>query len=384
MRDTQEPLAEGLIPPRAAFGYIPGLDGVRAFAVSVVLIAHVGFGHLIPGGFGVTVFFFISGFLITRLLLAERESAGRIDLARFYIRRFLRLLPALYTMLVLTALVLILMGDVPKLWESVAAFTYTMNYHYAVLAFTQEARVAPWEHLWSLAVEEHFYLIYPLVLVIFRRHLGQALAVSALICLASLLWRLTTLHVLDFPGKYNYAATETRMDSIVWGCMLALSLHLFPRARVWRALIGALPLAGAAGVLVFCFLFRDEAFRETFRYSLQGGALFIGVLNLFFWPALRPLVRVLDLGPVAWLGRISYGLYLWHMPALMFSHTYFGIETGTPLYIGFGTAFSLALAALSYYGVERPVMGLRRRFGSHVTPGAQRVSYDTPPAAERA
>jgi peptidoglycan/LPS O-acetylase OafA/YrhL len=176
----------GVICAQARFGYIPGLDGIRACAVMMVLIAHIGFEHIIPGGFGVTVFFFISGFLITRLLLAELGETGRIDLPRFYIRRFLRLLPALYVMLILTGVLLIAMGDVPKLWETVAAFTWTMNYHYAVLAFTNELRVAPWEHLWSLAVEEHFYLIYPLVLVIFRRNLPLALKVSALICVTSL------------------------------------------------------------------------------------------------------------------------------------------------------------------------------------------------------
>lgn len=370
---------DGVIPPQARYGYIPGLDGVRALAVMMVIIAHIGFEHIIPGGFGVTVFFFISGFLITRLLLAELGASGGIDLPKFYIRRFLRLLPALYVMLLTTGAVLILMGDVPKLWETIAAFTWTMNYHYAVLAFTNELRVAPWEHLWSLAVEEHFYLIYPLVLVGFRRNLPLALKVSLAICVASLIWRLTTIHVLDFPGKYNYAATETRMESIVWGCMLSLGLHLYPTSAVWRRLVGPVPVLAALCVLLVCFLYREEAFRETFRYTLQGAGLFVCVLNLFFWPVLRPVVGLLDREPFGWTGRVSYGLYLWHMPALMFSHSYLGFQVGTPAYMAFGVAFSFALAALSYYAVERPVMGLRRRFGSHASAGKQRVNFDASP-----
>jgi peptidoglycan/LPS O-acetylase OafA/YrhL len=201
--------------------------------------------------------------------------------------------------------------------------------------------------------------------------------VSALICVTSLAWRLTTIHVLDFPGKYNYAATETRMESIVWGCMLSLGLHLYPTARIWQRLTGVLPLAFALGLLLFAFLYRDEAFRETFRYTVQGAALFICVLNLFFWRPLRPVVGMLEFAPVAWTGRVSYGLYLWHMPALMISHSYLGFEVGTVSYMLFGVAFSFALAALSHYAVEQPVMGLRRRFGSHAVGGKARVALDT-------
>ena len=260
------------ISAAARFGYIPGLDGIRAIAVMLVIIAHLGLDHIIPGGFGVTVFFFISGFLITRLLLAETGAKGKIALGQFYIRRFLRPLPALYVMLVVTGIILIAMGDMPKLWEAVTAFTYTGNYYYVWLAFQDAAaitatdlRIAPWEHLWSLAVEEHFYLLFPLVLVAFRKTPAKAMWACVAICIAALVWRMTALHILDFPPKYNYAATETRLDSIVYGCLLSLILHVKPDSGFLKRLVGPVPLGLAALVLVACFSYRDEAFRQTFR-----------------------------------------------------------------------------------------------------------------------
>ncbi len=370
-------LQNGRISPQAQFGYLPGLDGVRALAVLLVLVAHVGFDHVVPGGFGVTVFFFVSGFLITRLLIAEQEKAGAVALGRFYVRRFLRLLPALYIMLIVTAAIMIAMGDIPRLWEVIAAFTYTMNYQHALLSFTGGSQVAPWEHLWSLAVEEHFYLLFPLLLGVFRGRLKGALVACLMICAAALSWRLVTLHLLDFPPTYNYLASETRMDSIVWGCTLSLALHLYPRAALWRWLVGPLALGLAVMALLLCFGLRDEAFRQSFRYSIQGAALFVGMANLYFWRPLGPLVAVLEWPLLAWIGRISYGLYLWHMPVLLFTSDYLGFAEGSAGYILVGVALSFVSCAISYYYAERPLMDLRRRFGSHVTTGPKRVTVST-------
>ena len=231
------------LPARTGYGYIPGLDGVRCIAVMMVIIAHAGFDHIVPGGLGVTVFFFISGFLITRLLLAETVKEGRVGLGKFYIRRFLRLLPALYVMLVVTWAILVAMGTPPRPVEVITAFTYTGNYLYTHLAFLDfnaaaglgepGVRVAPWEHLWSLAIEEHFYLLFPLLIVMFRKRLDSLIWVCAFLIVAALLWRLTTLHVLGWPPKYNYAATDARIDSLVWGCLLSILLHLRP-GGAWR------------------------------------------------------------------------------------------------------------------------------------------------------
>ena len=117
------------LSPRAEYGYIHGLDGIRAIAVMIVILAHTGLTTIIPGGFGVTVFFFISGFLITRLLLAEREKNGFVHLGNFYTRRFLRLLPALFAMVVVTAVFMIAMGDTPRQRDLLSGLGYFMNYN---------------------------------------------------------------------------------------------------------------------------------------------------------------------------------------------------------------------------------------------------------------
>ena len=354
------------ITPQARFGYIPGLDGVRAIAVLLVLIAHVGWSHIIPGGFGVTVFFFISGFLITRLLLAESDKKGGIGLKDFYIRRFLRLLPALYLMLVLTWIFMLFVGRSPSFGEAFGAFTYTMNYHYAYLGMNPvDVREAPWEHLWSLAVEEHFYLMFPLMLLFVKKNWAKAFKIGLAVCVVVLCWRLFTHHVLDFPHEYTYATTDSRLDSIMYGCLLSLGLHVWPQHMSWKKLVGALPLAIGLGMLLFTFLYRTESFRETFRYSLQGIGLLILVLNLMFWPKMKVFVRMLENSIMQWIGRVSYGVYLWHIPFMMVASDYLGLKLGEWDYVTFVVIATFIMTSISYYGMEKPIVKLRKKFGSH-------------------
>ncbi len=355
-----------VITPKAQYGHIPGLDGLRAIAVLIVMVAHVGFSHIIPGGFGVTVFFFISGFLITRLLLAEMEAKNGIGLKNFYIRRFLRLLPALYVMMAVTYAGLAALGAAPSIAEVIAGATYTMNYFEGWRAFQGLAQEGPWGHLWSLAVEEHFYLMFPLLLVVFRKNLKNAFKACIAICIGALLWRLTTVHILDFPMKYPYVATEARLDSIVYGCALTLYLHLFPEGKIKEKLTGLVPTLLASAVLVFCFLYRDDAFRQTFRYSLQGLAIGVGILNLYFYRPFSKLPKLLEISPLRYTGKISYGLYLWHIPVFLFLDQYTPIEVSSPLYILLAFAFTYLVSGLSFRFVEQPIIGLRRKFGSHV------------------
>jgi len=363
------------ITPEAKFGYIPGLDGIRAIAVLIVLIAHVGFSHIVPGGFGVTVFFFISGFLITRLLLAESEKKGGIGLKDFYIRRFLRLLPALYLMLVLTWIFMLFVGTSPTWGEAVGAFTYTMNYHYAYLGiYPVDTKMAPWDHLWSLAVEEHFYLMFPLLLLFVKKNWAKAFKIGLAICCIVLGWRLFSHHILYLPHEYTYATTESRLDSIMYGCLLSLGLHVWPQHMSWKKLVGALPLALGFGCLAFAFIYRTDAFRETFRYSLQGIGLSLIVLNLMFWPKMKVFVRMLENKVMQWIGRVSYGVYLWHVPFTMLAGKYMGLEKGAWDYIGFVVIATFIMTAISYYGMEKPIVKLRKKFGSHTREDGKRMS----------
>ena len=361
-----------LITPKAQFGYIPGLDGMRAIAVLIVMVAHFGLAHIIPGGFGVTVFFFISGFLITRLLLAEKEKDGSIGLKNFYVRRFLRLLPALYFMLIVTSLGLRFLGAAPGLGETLAAATYTMNYYDLWLTFNGQPQVGPWGHLWSLAVEEHFYLLFPLILIGFKDNIKGALKACIAVCALVLGWRLVAYYGLGFPGKYNYAASDARLDSIVYGCVLSLAMHVKPDAKILDRITGVLPMAGAVVVLLGCFLFRDEGFRQTWRYSLQGLALLVVFRNLYFWSSLAWTTKILEWRPMAWTGKISYGLYLWHIPIALYLDQYSSVEYGGLTFMALGMSLTYLISWFSFQYVEKPVVGLRRKFGSHVVKPPER------------
>ncbi len=355
----------GVLAPRAGTENIRGLDGVRAIAVLIVVIAHAGFGHLIPGGFGVTIFFFISGFLITRLLLAETVSEGRVHLGRFYARRFIRLLPALLVMLALTWIMMLMLGRAPFAREVITSLTYTGNFLYGWHMFTGAPRSAPWEHLWSLAIEEHFYLLFPILVVWMRHDLWRLVWGCLGLCAFAALWRFVTIYAFDFPPHYNYAATETRLDNLVWGCLLSILMHLDSNGAWRRWLSGYAPVVVAIAVLLLTLLYREEIFRETWRYGLQGMALFVLFLNLFFERNFVFAIAPLEWAPLAWIGKISYGLYLWHMPFTSFLQVDFGLAVGSPLFVVLMVSLSLVFTVASFYIVEKPFNRLRRKFGSH-------------------
>jgi len=365
MSTQQSGLSTHNITPNAKFGYIPGLDGIRAIAVLIVLIAHVGWAHIVPGGFGVTIFFFISGFLITRLLLAESEKKGKIGLKDFYIRRFLRLLPALYLMLVLTWGYMATIGKSPSIGEAIGAFTYTMNYHYAYMGAYPGVSSTPWSHLWSLAVEEHFYLMFPLLLLFVKQNWAKAFKIGLGVCIGVLCWRLFTHNVLGAPHEYTYATTDSRLDSIMYGCLLSLGLHVWPNHKIWNRLIGAVPITIALLTIFLSFAYRADFFRDTFRYSVQGISLFVLVLNLMFWPQLKFAVRVLETKIISWIGRVSYGIYLWHVPFATLALEQMGMISGTAAYVTFVVIGTFVLTYISYYGMEKPIVKLRKKFGSH-------------------
>ncbi|RKQ70775.1 peptidoglycan/LPS O-acetylase OafA/YrhL [Litorimonas taeanensis] len=354
------------LSPAAEYGYIAGLDGIRAIAVLIVIIAHFEISRLIPGGFGVTVFFFISGFLITRLLLAEAKKKGRIHLKDFYIRRVVRLFPALIFMVVgSTGLYLVLGQGGPKPLEFTAALGYFTNIYQVMIRAGGELPFMPWTHLWSLAVEEHFYLIFPLFLVAFgafkKRLVWALLGVLALIPL----WRLYTFtHFETLPVvDYNYMMTDTRLDSIVWGCLLSVLLDKDARLGLVKKLTGWLPIIVATSMLLLCFAIRDESFRFIWRYSLQGIGLFVLVLNLFFFRPVKWSLNLLEIWPLVWIGRLSYPLYLWHFPVLDLSHRL--MEPGpAQLLVAIGGSFAISI--FSFFVVEKPFLALRKKFGAHI------------------
>ncbi|MEP3890435.1 MAG: acyltransferase [Hellea sp.] len=349
----------------AKFGYIPGLDGLRAIAVLIVMVAHLGFEHIVPGGFGVTVFFFISGFLITRLLLAESEKSG-IGLKNFYARRFVRLYPALLFMLFGTVAIYGLAGiGGPSGAELTAGVFYFTNiFQVFTRATTDTLPFMPWTHLWSLAVEEHFYLIFPAFMFLCRKNWKRAAAILIVILAAVPLWRAFIMFGTELPfADYNYMMTDARFDSLAWGCLLSVLLHLKGNLKVFKPLLGLIPTAIAGAAIIASFLIRDETFRYTLRFTLQGAALFVLVLNFYYLKALNFAVSMMEWKWLAWVGQVSYALYLWHVPIYDLVHR--AMDRG-PMSLLVTTVASFALAAISFYIVEKPFVALRKRFGAHI------------------
>jgi peptidoglycan/LPS O-acetylase OafA/YrhL len=361
----------GAVPFQAGAGYMPGLDGLRAVSILIVLIAHLGFEHIVPGGLGVTIFFFVSGFLITRILVGEQNrNDGAIELGGFYIRRFLRLMPALAVFIVGCWALVTPFGGQFHAIQIAAASLYLMNYYEALGATMGFPKLeVPIGHLWSLAVEEHFYLIFPAALALFgKTHAARMrLIIGAII--ASALWRFVLINFLGGTSAYTYGATETRLESIAWGCLLAVMLDGAPRENAKLGWFVGWPwIVAALGAILFTLVFRDDTFRGTWRYSMQGSALFALVLNLYSLRSARFAIDWFEMAPLRWIGRLSYSLYLWHWPMVWIAYKMSGLELGgdtmisIPLMAGVIIASFIAASA-SYYGVERPLFALRKRFG---------------------
>jgi len=352
--------------PINLIGDIPSLNGIRALAVILVLVSHTGFGHIVPGGFGVTVFFFLSGYLITTLLLREFFDKDYLDVKKFYIRRFLRLTPPLLITLAFTYLMVFLevSDGGATIYGFMAQLFYFANYY--VIYFDQANSIpAGTGVLWSLAVEEHFYLVYPLLLSKLLGVKNQAGLVVSLIsiCIILLLWRLNLVYEAEGSAERIYYATDTRIDSILFGCLLAVGFNPIRfegsnnvlEAKHW------LIIMLAAAVLIFTFLYRDVIFRETLRYTLQG----IALMPLFYLAISRYkhwVFGFLNTSLIQKVGIFSYSIYLIHFFVinLLMKITYQQI---TPFYLLFSALLiSTLYAFLVHRYIEQYFYKMRKKF----------------------
>jgi peptidoglycan/LPS O-acetylase OafA/YrhL len=342
---------------------IPSLDGLRAVAFLIVFVAHAGLEKYVPGYFGLTVFFFLSGYLITTLLRIEYDHWGGISLRQFYLRRILRIFPPFYLVLgIASALTMLglLEGSVHD-GAVLAQVCHLSNYYVIRHGWWDGRAPGTWVY-WSLAVEEHFYLAFPLLYLLLRRFApsgrGQA-AILAGLCLAFLAWRCFLVFALHAPKDRLYVASDTRGDSILFGCILAVwgNPALETNCISERMLKGLwLPLALAA--LLASFALRGLRFEQTFRYTIQGIALFPVFIAAIRYPGWGPF-QLLNLRPVAFLGVLSYSLYLMHTTVLYGLHQWTPWSRGAkgPLALG----MSILLAWLIYRFVEKPCARLRKR-----------------------
>jgi len=301
---------------------IPSLDGIRAISVLLVVLAHSGFGTIVPGGLGVTIFFFLSGYLITTLLLAEIERVGKIAISNFYARRIFRLAPALLITLAI-AYGLTYSGLLPgqiTLEGLTAQILYFANYF--IIFFDPSANEMPAGTgiLWSLAIEEHFYIFFPLFIALFVRK-GSRLRTIGIVfiitCVVILTWRIHLVQSPEFFTDRTYLASDTRIDSILYGCVMAMLINPLRSTAPSKAMSLRQWTLFSIGIgfLVFSLIYRNPIFRETFRYSLQGIALF----PIFYFAILfhdNPLFRHLNSAWAIRIGTYSYVIYLSHLVVL--------------------------------------------------------------------
>ncbi|MEA2842953.1 MAG: hypothetical protein QOJ69_624, partial [Actinomycetota bacterium] len=349
---------------------MPGIDGLRALAVAAVFAYHAGLGWAQGGFLGVDLFFVISGFLITSLLLAEWQTSGSLRTLRFWGRRALRLLPALIVLLVVVSVAVPLLapdqgyrlrGDV------VAGLGYVSNWR---LIFEQQSyfqeigRPPVLQHLWSLAVEEQFYLLWPLVLFVLLIPMGRArrephrLIWPVLALAAVSAGLMAMLYDPDLDPSRVYFGTDTRAAGLLIGAALAcIPLRWNPSATrgIPRRLVLEAVGVAAVGGLCLCVVKVDQFDPRLYRGGFVAVAVLAAVAVAVVTHPASWVGRVLACGPMVWLGRRSYAVYLWFWPVLMMTRAHSDVPlSGLPL-LALQIALTLALADASYRWVERPI-----------------------------
>jgi len=341
--------------------YLPSLDGLRAVSIIIVALKHAFPALPMASGFGVTIFFCISGYLITTLLYRELAKSGRIDFAGFYKRRVLRLAPPLVITMILGATLLLfgkLSGTLDPMIMLSQLFFFYNYYGYGSPSLSIEGL----QLLWSLAVEEHFYLVFPFLLLVSVRRKWRADWLVWL-SLAILGWRIVKFSALGYMDWQIYAYTDTRVDSMLWGCFLAAVIEHSDTATLQRIdkHRTALLIIGFA-MLGISFVVRDPLFRSTLVYTLRG----VGMLPIFFFAVLRPsmlLFRPLNWAWVRKIGLYSYTIYLAHV--VLLSLIWENVpQLGTLASGSIGLLLSGLYAAAMFNWIEKPIKAHRERMNS--------------------
>jgi peptidoglycan/LPS O-acetylase OafA/YrhL len=372
-------------PDTAVSGrHLPALDGLRAVAILGVLAYHLNLGWASGGFLGVDLFFVLSGFLITSLLLEESSATGRIRLASFWARRARRLLPALFLLLVAISVFAVLNGrfltpgsggaviDLGALrGDALATLFYVANWH-SIFAhqsyFAQFSTPSPLEHTWSLAIEEQFYLAWPLVIAVViklrRRWRLGGVALCAVGLSASAVEMALLFHAGQDPSR-AYFGTDTRAFDLLAGASVAFLAAARPQpaqmARRWLHVM-SIPAALALGA-VWVVGGTPGGLPRSWLFS--GGFALCAALAAVIVADVRqadrgPVGRLLSIGVLRWLGRVSYGVYLWHWPVFVYlTRSSSGLSGGALDVARVGT--TLLLATASYYLLELPIRHRRVR-----------------------
>lgn len=343
--------------------YIPALDGLRTIAVMAVVVYHLN-SEWIPGGLlGVAVFFTLSGYLISTNLLRAKQKHGSFNLRTFWLRRFRRLAPAMLLTVAAVLLVTALISPgemLSRLGEAASSVLYVNNWYVIFQEksyFDQFAGLGPLDHMWSLSIEEQFYLVWPLVLAVLFLAFGRLARARVVIATMTVLLALASfglMHVLSITGADAtriYEGTDTRAGGLLLGAVLAIALMASsgtPTRRVAEISTGV----GITVILVLMVLLPDHS-----PFLFSGGLLVLSLTTMAVIYGITTggtvIGRVLEVAPMRWIGERSYGIYLWHLPVIVFLPEQLNENPLVRSLVVIGLSFFLA--ALSWTLVEDPI-----------------------------
>ena len=342
----------------------PGLDGVRALAVLAVIAFHEGLGAAPAGFLGVDIFFVLSGYLITDLLVSRRDRPGGLNLRDFWVRRARRLLPALAAVLVVVtaAVAVIEPGQLGALRPALAAaVTYSSNWYQALhhqSYFATFGPPPPLQHLWSLAIEEQFYLVWPLLLLAILRigdrrvRAGAAWAGAAASALA-----MAVVYVPGSDPSLVYYGTGTHATALLTGAALALTWPLSTLASAGAERTRQLDVLGVAGIAALGWAVGHFSGGDPVVYPLGLTIAALAAAGLVAAAAAPGAIgAALSWEPLRWIGVRSYGIYLWHWPVIALATAIAGPRTASPWLWAAETVVAIGLAAASWRWLEEPIL----------------------------
>ncbi|MFH4935772.1 acyltransferase family protein [Staphylococcus cohnii] len=344
--------------------YMPGLDGLRAIAVIGIIIYHLNKQWLTGGFLGVDTFFVISGYLITSLLLKEYEETGIINLKNFWVRRFKRLIPAVLTLVfvvVVATLVLKPEEIVNIKKDAIAAIFYFSNWWYIAsdVNYFEQFAFMPLKHLWSLAIEEQFYIVFPILFIFLLLGLKKYRNVVLIFWIISLI-SLLVMIIISQPHMSHsrvYFGTDTRLQTMLLGVILAFLWPPFKlKKNPQKTLTHIIDGIGVFGIFILLLLFCKVNDNSDWIYN--GGFYLISAMTLFvIMSAVHPsgyFAKVIGNPIFVIIGKRSYSLYLWHFPVISFVHSYY-VAGQLPNYVYFlDIILTIILAELSYRYIETP------------------------------
>jgi len=339
--------------------HLPALDGIRAVAVFIVIFNHAGLPC--PGGLGVLVFFVLSGFLITWLLLKEFDRYSHVSLKHFYMRRSLRIFPAFYAYAAFAISIELLLKKTHIVWTQVLCSLFYVNNYYQALYGDPNAMLA---HTWSLAVEEQFYLLWPATFLFLQRK-GFDLAKSLAGAIAFVwTYRLVLVFVVHAQHRYIYQAFDTRADSLMSGCLLAILLHQGRCVRLFdwicRRQTRAIAVLSAIVISVVIQFRFGPIYGDSLGLAINSVLVAAFIAQMIAWRD-AAVGHWLNWRWISYLGVLSYSLYLYQQIAV---HPAQRIAAKLPGIVRLPTMVVVILffALASYYVVERPALHLKARF----------------------